>query len=93
MPILSIKNYIVALLIVGHVVIAQQKPQENCGNIKTKSKKIMTNTDQLNVLGKPLALASKNPITGFYRNGYCQTDLKDRGLHVVAAIVTDQFLK
>ena len=93
MPILSIKNYIVALLIVGHVVIAQQKPQENCGNIKTKSKKIMINTDQLNVLGKPLALASKNPITGFYRNGYCQTDAKDKGLHVVAAIVTDKFLQ
>ena len=93
MSIISIKNYIVALLIVGHVVFAQQKSQENCGNIKTKSKKIMTNTKQLNVLGKPLALASKNPITGFYRNGYCQTDAKDRGLHVVAAIVTDKFLQ
>ena len=93
MPVLSIKNYIVALLIVGHVVFAQQKSQENCGNIKTKSKNIMTNMEQLNVLGKPLALASKNPITGFCRNGYCQTDAKDRGLHVVAAIVTDKFLQ
>ena len=90
---LSIKNYIVALLFLGHVVFAQQKPQENCGNIKTKTKKTMTNTDQLNVLGKPLTLASKNPITGFYRNGYCKTDAKDRGLHVVAAIVTDKFLQ
>ena len=90
---LTVNNFIVALLFLGYVAIAQEKSQENCGNIKTKNKKTMINTAQLNVLGEPLVLASKNPMTGFYRNGYCQTDANDRGLHVVAAIVTDKFLK
>ena len=76
MPILSIKNYIVDLLFLVHVIIAQQKLQENCGNIKTKSKKIMSSTEQLNLPGKPLALVSKNPIIGFFRNGCCQTKPK-----------------
>ena len=93
MPIRSIKNYFVAFLFFGHVIIAQQKPHENCGNIKTKNKINMTKTSQLNVLNTPLAIASINPVTGFYRNGYCQTDANDRGLHVVAAVVTKAFLK
>ena len=57
MPMQSVNHFIVALLFLGHVAIAQEKPQENCGNIKTKTKKTMTNTSQLNVLGAPLALA------------------------------------
>lgn len=70
----------------------QPKPKENCGNTQTKTQKTMTKEEQLNVLGAPLELASKDPVTGFYRTGYCQTDANDRGLHVVAAIVTDEFL-
>ncbi|MEM0541370.1 DUF2237 domain-containing protein [Flavobacterium sp. j3] len=49
-------------------------------------------TTQKNVLGTDLQLASKNPLTGFYRTGFCSTDEKDRGVHVVAAVVTDEFL-
>lgn len=77
-----------------HYGFAQSKlmPQENCGNIKTKSSKKMTAIAQLNVLGTPIAMASMNPITGFYRNGYCQTGANDSGLHVVAAVVTEAFL-
>ena len=52
----------------------------------------MTNT-QLNVLGTELKLASKDPLTGFFRTGYCATDTNDRGVHVVAAVVTDAFLQ
>nr|WP_298391626.1 DUF2237 domain-containing protein [Flavobacterium sp.] len=49
--------------------------------------------NQLNVLGTELQLASLDPLTGFYRNGYCSTDANDRGVHVIAAVVTDEFLK
>lgn len=45
-----------------------------------------------NVLGKPLALCSKDPLTGFLRDGYCNTNADDHGTHVVCAVMTDQFL-
>jgi uncharacterized protein len=71
----------------------KSKAKENCGNTKTKDKMIKMDSSQLNVFGEALQLASKDPLTGFYRNGYCQTDAHDRGLHAVAAIVTDAFLQ
>lgn len=48
---------------------------------------------QKNVLGSDLILASTDPLTGFYRTGFCVTDANDRGIHVVAAVVTDAFLR
>lgn len=36
------------------------------------------------VLKGPLALFSKEPMTGYYRNGYCQVNDDDRGNHSVA---------
>jgi uncharacterized protein (DUF2237 family) len=45
-----------------------------------------------NVLGGPLAMCSESPITGFYRNGCCETGPEDRGLHVVCAVMTAAFL-
>jgi len=33
-----------------------------------------------------------DPVTGFYRNGYCQTGPDDRGQHTVCAVMTDEFL-
>lgn len=48
---------------------------------------------QKNVLGTDLQLASINPMTGFFRTGFCSTDQNDLGSHVVAAVVTDEFLK
>ncbi|KAI9848263.1 MAG: hypothetical protein M1837_000527 [Sclerophora amabilis] len=47
----------------------------------------------LNVLNKPLGLFSKSPMTGFYRNGYCDVGPEDLGNHSVAAQVTDEFLE
>lgn len=46
-----------------------------------------------NVLGVELALHCHSPKTGFYRDGYCRTGEADTGSHVVAAIVTDEFLE
>lgn len=46
-----------------------------------------------NVLGNDLKIAGKDPVTGFYRDGFCTTGAEDRGVHVVAAIITDEFLQ
>lgn len=46
----------------------------------------------LNVLGTPLQACSSNPMTGFYRNGCCDTGPEDRGSHTVCVIATAEFL-
>ncbi len=46
----------------------------------------------LNVLGQPLSPCSHDPKTGWYRDGCCNSDANDRGLHVVCAQVTADFL-
>ena len=48
---------------------------------------------QLNVFGKELKLCCNNPLTGAYRDGYCNTGANDVGTHTVCAIVTDKFLQ
>jgi uncharacterized protein (DUF2237 family) len=45
-----------------------------------------------NVLGGDLIPCSLNPVTGFYRNGCCETGPHDLGLHTVCAVMTDEFL-
>ena len=45
----------------------------------------MENKNQKNVLGENLELCSNNPLTGWYRDGCCNTDENDHGLHTVCA--------
>ena len=45
-----------------------------------------------NVLGTDLESCSTNPMTGFFRDGCCNTGPDDRGLHLVCAVMTDEFL-
>ena len=45
-----------------------------------------------NVLGSKLKTCSMNPKTGFFRDGCCNTGPEDRGLHMVCAVMTDEFL-
>lgn len=45
-----------------------------------------------NVLGGPLQTCSTKPLTGFYRNGCCDTGAEDLGLHLVCTQVTAEFL-
>ena len=47
----------------------------------------------LNVLGTPLASCSTSPKTGWYRDGCCNTDDTDFGVHTVCARVTQEFLE
>ena len=48
---------------------------------------------QKNVFGENLKECSVNPITGYFRDGCCNTNSSDLGLHVVCAEVTEQFLE
>lgn len=45
-----------------------------------------------NVLGTELQECSRDPLTGFYRDGCCTTGREDRGVHVVCARMTAEFL-
>jgi uncharacterized protein len=46
-----------------------------------------------NVLGTELQSCSIDPMTGWYRNGCCDTGEGDYGLHLVCAVMTDEFLE
>ena len=46
----------------------------------------------VNVLGGTLLSCSTSPVTGFFRNGCCDTGPEDRGMHVICAVMTADFL-
>ena len=56
--------------------------------LKENSRKV----GQLNVFGNDLELCCLNPVTGVFRDGFCNTGNNDIGTHTVCAIVTDEFL-
>ena len=49
-------------------------------------------SQQRNVFGEPLESCSERPVTGFYRDGCCNTGTEDLGLHTVCVEVTAEFL-
>jgi len=64
-------------------------------NLKESIRRILreeTETD-LNIDGGKLKSCSTNPMTGYYRDGYCRTGEDDTGSHTVCAKVTEEFLK
>jgi uncharacterized protein (DUF2237 family) len=52
----------------------------------------MQQEESLNVFGESLITCSTAPMTGFYRDGCCNTGPMDSGTHTVCAIMTDDFL-
>ena len=48
--------------------------------------------DPVNVLGGPLAPCSTAPVTGYFRDGHCNTCQQDEGSHTVCAVMTAEFL-
>jgi uncharacterized protein (DUF2237 family) len=46
-----------------------------------------------NVIGGPLELCSTTPLTGFFRNGCCETGPEDIGSHTVCTVMTAAFLE
>ena len=51
------------------------------------------NDKQKNVLGEDLEECSIDPLTGWFRDGCCNTDEIDQGIHTVCARVTTKFLE
>ena len=49
-------------------------------------------TQQVNIFDEPIEECCSNPITGFFRDGFCHTDQLDRGLHIVCSLMNDEFL-
>ena len=48
---------------------------------------------QKNVFGETIRICCENPITGFFRDGFCHTDERDEGIHTVCVSVTKDFLE
>jgi uncharacterized protein len=46
-----------------------------------------------NVLGEPLEPCGTEPMTGFYRDGCCNSGTEDHGSHTICAVVTGEFLE
>ena len=46
----------------------------------------------LNILGEVLELCSCEPLTGWFRDGYCNSDRSDLGEHTVCCVLTEAFL-
>ena len=49
--------------------------------------------NQKNVFGEKLQSCCLDPVTGFFRDGFCNTSAYDRGSHTVCALVTNEFLE
>jgi uncharacterized protein len=50
-------------------------------------------SEERNVLGGPLEPCGTDPLTGFYRDGCCNTGPEDLGSHTICAVVTADFLE
>ena len=47
----------------------------------------------LNIFGDEIEACCYDPMTGYFRDGFCNTDEHDHGSHVVCAVMTDDFLE
>ncbi|MEP3892054.1 MAG: DUF2237 domain-containing protein [Hellea sp.] len=52
----------------------------------------MSFKNSLNVLGEALVPCSFEPLTGWFRDGCCETGPNDRGRHIICTVVTEEFL-
>lgn len=57
-----------------------------------KSRDFPGRGSQLNVLGGPLLTCSDAPVTGFFRDGCCNTSEDDFGSHTICVVLTEEFL-
>ena len=54
--------------------------------------KLSLSSKDLNVLGTPLQNCSCNPLTGWFRDGFCHFDKNDHGNHTMCCIMDNNFL-
>lgn len=91
------RKLILLFLFVSTITFGQnQEVKKNCVITKETTTSTLNinkmKKQEKNVLGTTLEMASLEPLTGFYRDGFCSTGSADAGIHVVAAILTDEFL-
>ena len=53
---------------------------------------LQLSSKELNVLGTPLQTCSCNPLTGWFRDGFCHFDKNDHGNHTMCCIMDNNFL-
>ena len=56
------------------------------------NKNLLLSSKEFNVLGTPLQSCSCNPLTGWYRDGFCHFDKNDQGNHSMCCIMDNNFL-
>ena len=61
------------------------------GRLHSRGKNMQKDIE-INVFGLPLASCSQEPLTGFFRDGSCNTCAHDTGSHTVCAVMTSEFL-
>ena len=61
------------------------------GRLHSRGKNMQKDIE-INVFGLPLASCSQEPLTGFFRDGSCNTCAQDTGSHTVCAVMTSEFL-
>lgn len=78
---------VLTLLLINPMSLQSMESQHNNkpSNDNTKIEK--------NIYGKELKPCCYNPLTGYFRDGYCRTMRQDVGTHVICAEVTDEFLQ
>ena len=64
----------------------------NSTPILEKNQRMTIEPKAKNVLGQDLQACCFEPKTGWFRDGYCNTGIHDRGVHVVCAEMTQEFL-
>jgi len=84
------QNCLIIFLILFTLTTLEAQTKKNC--ILENKPKITTMTAAKNVLGTELKSCCFDPLTGFYRDGFCQTGPTDYGTHVVCARMTEAFL-
>ncbi len=54
---------------------------------------MMNEIEQHNVFGEEILPCCFDPITGYFRTGYCETDQDDHGSHTICCVMTVEFLE
>ena len=85
-------HIIVTLFAVLFVIVLHQKKASKTSPESILSLNSTTQNEVKNVLGTPLQICSKEPLTGFFRDGKCNTNSNDYCRHIVCAEMTKDFL-
>jgi len=85
-----INNWLIFLTINLALLFYSQNSYSNSQMTKILNQDFDKNVK--NILGTKLEACCFNPLTGYFRDGYCHTNQQDRGTHIICAQVTDEFL-